>query len=76
MRHPPTHPPSSIWRMNTDGSGLERVAGGIRNAAGLAFHPGTGRLLAAGMERDGMGNDRERLLRFDGGCAVPAWLPA
>lgn len=31
---------------------------GIRNAAGLAFHPASGDLLFAGMERDLMGNDR------------------
>lgn len=33
------------------------LCAGIRNAAGWDWHPGTGALLWAGMERDEMGND-------------------
>ncbi|KAI3430519.1 hypothetical protein D9Q98_005112 [Chlorella vulgaris] len=50
-------PYCSIHRINKDGSGAEVFARGIRNAAGWDWHPGTGALLWAGMERDEMGND-------------------
>ena len=35
----------------------ELLASGIRNAVGLAFQPGTGRLFASGEERDLLGDD-------------------
>lgn len=54
-----TGPYCSVWRMGTDGSGLEQVVAGIRNAAAYAWHPTTGDLLIAGMERTGMGDERE-----------------
>ena len=54
-------PYCSVWRMATDGSGLEQVAANIRNAAAYTWHPGTGDLLVAAMERTGMGDQREPL---------------
>lgn len=44
--------------MATDGSGLERVASGMRNAAAFAWNPNTGDLLVAAMERTGLGDER------------------
>ena len=55
-------PYCSIWRMDRDGTNRQRVARNVRNAAGYTWHPSTGELLFAGMERDGMGNN--------GGCSA------
>ncbi|HEX5414263.1 MAG TPA: PQQ-dependent sugar dehydrogenase [Chloroflexota bacterium] len=49
---------AAILRFNPDGSGYERFAGGLRNAVGLAFQPGTGLLWATVNERDSQGNDK------------------
>jgi glucose/arabinose dehydrogenase len=46
-----------IVRMNTDGSGREVFASGIRNSVGLAFHPGDGSLWFTDNQTDGMGDD-------------------
>lgn len=63
-------PYCAVWRMDTEGGGLEQVAADVRNAAALAWHPRTGQLLAVGMERTGMGDERELLLLLlhRGGC--------
>ncbi|PSC76447.1 sorbosone dehydrogenase [Micractinium conductrix] len=50
-------PYCTIHRLNKDGSQLEVFARGIRNAAGFTWHPETGALLFAGMERDLMGDN-------------------
>jgi glucose/arabinose dehydrogenase len=47
----------SVWRMNTDGSGLERVASGLRNGAAFTWHPRTGDMLTVAMERTGLGDE-------------------
>lgn len=52
----------AVWSMAADGSGLRQVAAGVRNAAAFAWHPTTGDLLAVGMERTGMGDEREPVL--------------
>jgi glucose/arabinose dehydrogenase len=46
-----------ILRMNTDGSGREVVASGIRNAVGLDWHPRTGELWFTDNGRDMLGDD-------------------
>ena len=46
-----------ILRYNIDGTGGRVLATGIRNAVGLAFHPGTGALWATVNERDWRGDD-------------------
>ena len=48
---------AAITRYHADGSGEERFATGLRNAVGLAFHPGTGELWATVNERDWRGDD-------------------
>ena len=44
-------------RVNTDGSGREGVARGIRNSVGHDFHPATGELWFTDNQVDGMGDD-------------------
>jgi glucose/arabinose dehydrogenase len=48
---------AAVSRYNPDGSGYEHVAGGLRNAVGLAFQPGSGLLWATCNERDMQGNE-------------------
>lgn len=48
---------ASILRYNSDGSGEELFATGMRNAVALAFSPTTGALWAAVNERDWRGDD-------------------
>lgn len=72
-------PYCSVWRMATDGSGLERVASGMRNAAAFAWNPNTGDLLVAAMERTGLGDERElcwALLARPGTVCCCLLLPA
>ncbi|KAL4422819.1 hypothetical protein ABPG75_009016 [Micractinium tetrahymenae] len=47
----------TIHRLDKNGSNFEVFASGIRNAAGFEWHPDTGDLLFAGMERDNMPPD-------------------
>lgn len=51
---------AAVVRYAPDGSGETIVAEGLRNAAGLAFHPGTGALWASQNERDNLGDDVPR----------------
>lgn len=46
-----------IVRMNTDGSGWEVVADGVRNSVGFDWHPKTGQLWFTDNGADGMGDD-------------------
>lgn len=48
---------ASITRINTDGSGREIVAHGIRNTVGFDWHPVTGELWFTDNGRDGMGDE-------------------
>jgi glucose/arabinose dehydrogenase len=48
---------ASILRMNLDGSGLEPVAGGVRNTVGFDWHPETGDLWFTDNGRDRMGDN-------------------
>jgi len=48
---------AAVVRYRPDGSGETIVAEGLRNAAGLAVHPGTGSLWASQNERDMLGDD-------------------
>lgn len=48
---------ATISRANPDGSGLEILATGLRNAVGLDFQPDTGQLWATVNERDNQGNE-------------------
>ena len=48
---------AAVVRYSADGSREEIVGVGLRNAAGLAFHPGTGALWASQNERDRLGDD-------------------
>ncbi len=48
---------AAVSRYRPDGSGGRVVASGLRNAAGLAVHPGTGELWASQNERDNLGDD-------------------
>ena len=48
---------AAITRYNADGSGDTLFATGLRNAVGLAVHPGTGALWATVNERDWRGDD-------------------
>jgi glucose/arabinose dehydrogenase len=48
---------AAVLRYQPDGSGYERLAGGLRNAVGLAFQPETGLLWATVNERDWQGNE-------------------
>lgn len=51
------HRRAAVVRYRPDGSGETIVAEGLRNSAGLAFHPGTGALWASQNERDNLGDD-------------------
>jgi len=48
---------AAVLRFNADGSGEQIFASGMRNAVGLAFHPGSGALWATVNERDWRGDD-------------------
>lgn len=48
---------AAVIKYRPDGSGETIVAEGVRNAAGLAVHPGTGELWASQNERDMLGDD-------------------
>jgi len=48
---------ADILEFNPDGSGERVYAWGIRNAVGIAVHPGTGELWASVNERDLLGDD-------------------
>jgi glucose/arabinose dehydrogenase len=48
---------AAILRFNADGSGEQVFSTGLRNAVGLAIHPGTGALWATVNERDWRGDD-------------------
>jgi glucose/arabinose dehydrogenase len=48
---------ATVSRANPDGSDLQVIATGLRNAVGLAFQPGTGLLWATVNERDNQGNE-------------------
>lgn len=50
-------PRASILQVSVDGGTPRVVATGMRNPAGLEIEPGTGRLTAVVVERDGMGDD-------------------
>jgi glucose/arabinose dehydrogenase len=52
---PETH--ANIVRINTDGTGFEYVARGVRNSVGHAFHPVTKELYFTNHARDWMGDD-------------------
>ena len=46
-----------IFEFNADGTGQKVFAWGIRNAVGIAFHPGTNELWMSTNERDEIGED-------------------
>src|SRR5215207_10929280 len=48
---------AAVWRFNPDGSGGEPFATGLRNAVGLAWEPGAGRLWATENERNELSPD-------------------
>ncbi|WP_158746885.1 sorbosone dehydrogenase family protein [Acidisphaera sp. L21] len=48
---------AAVFSFHPDGSGLQRVASGLRNCVGLAVQPGAGALWCVTNERDGMGDD-------------------
>ena len=48
---------AAVTRYRPNGSGARLVAGGLRNAAGLAVHPETGEIWASQNERDNLGDD-------------------
>ena len=48
---------AQIIRMNTDGSGRETFASGVRNSVGFSWHPRTGDLWFTDNGRDMMGDD-------------------
>lgn len=47
----------AIWRYNLDGSGGEPYATGLRNAVGMTFEPGTGRLWVTENGSNDLGDD-------------------
>ena len=49
---------ASITRMNTDGSGMEVFASGIRNTVGFTWHPETMEIWFTDNNRDSMGDDQ------------------
>jgi glucose/arabinose dehydrogenase len=49
---------AAILRYNLDGSGEEIFAGGLRNAVGITFRPGTQELWATNNGRDMLGDDQ------------------
>src|SRR5262249_40790058 len=48
---------AAVTRYNADGSGETLFVSGVRNAVGLAVHPGSGALWATVNERDWRGDD-------------------
>jgi glucose/arabinose dehydrogenase len=48
---------ASIHRMNTDGTGLELFASGVRNTVGFTWHPETKNIWFTDNGRDQLGND-------------------
>jgi glucose/arabinose dehydrogenase len=48
---------ASLFRMNDDGTGLEKFASGIRNTVGFTWHPTTHELWFTDNGRDMMGDD-------------------
>ncbi len=48
---------ADVLEFNPDGTGRRIYASGIRNAVGIAVHPGTGELWGSVNERDGLGDD-------------------
>ncbi len=55
--HPAEKDRADILVFNPDGSGQKIFASGIRNAVGIAIHPGSGELWASVNERDGLGDN-------------------
>jgi glucose/arabinose dehydrogenase len=55
--HPAENGRADILVINPDGSGQKIFASGIRNAVGIAIHPGSGELWASVNERDGLGDN-------------------
>jgi glucose/arabinose dehydrogenase len=53
----PMEPKGTIVRLNTDGSGWEVYARGIRNSVGVDHHPDSGNLWFTDNQVDGMGPD-------------------
>ena len=53
----PTEKYASLFRMNDDGSGIEKFASGIRNTVGFTWHPTTHELWFTDNGRDLMGDD-------------------
>lgn len=49
-------PSATLQQFNADGSGMNTFAGGLRNAVGMAYYPGTDRLYVTGVERDQRGD--------------------
>jgi glucose/arabinose dehydrogenase len=49
---------ATVMRFNTDGSGGEIFARGLRNSVGIAFRPGTNELWGMDMGRNLLGDDR------------------
>ena len=49
---------AAIWRMEPDGTGLERFAHGVRNTVGFDWHPTTEKLWFTDNGRDWMGDDQ------------------
>jgi glucose/arabinose dehydrogenase len=55
--HPAEKDRADILVFNPDGSGKKIFASGIRNAVGIAIHPGSGELWASVNERDALGDN-------------------
>lgn len=53
----PTEKYASIFRMNDDGSGLEKFASGVRNTVGFTWHPTSHALWFTDNGRDQLGDD-------------------
>ena len=53
----PTEQYASLFRMNDDGTGIEKFASGIRNTVGFTWHPTTHELWFTDNGRDMMGDD-------------------
>ena len=48
---------AAVWQLNTDGSGKQLFATGLRNPTGMDFDPASGDLWTTVNERDGLGED-------------------
>ena len=48
---------AGVHRYNPDGSGHEKIAGGLRNTVGFQWRPGSTDLWGTVQERDGLGDD-------------------